>query len=160
MAHFSHAAAVIAAECSCIRIRQAARLLTRVYDEALRESGLQASQLGVLVAVARFGESGAQIGALAKALVMDRTTLSRNLGPLEKAGLLRVARDPADARARIVLLTPEGERAIERAFKRWESAERRVKRGVGQRRLKELHRELGDLVANTSIADTSADPKA
>ena len=70
-----------------------------VYDDALRPIGLQQSQLPVLVALAIFGEPGAPMNALAQALVMDRTTLTRNVRPLEKAGLLRVARSPADARA-------------------------------------------------------------
>lgn len=160
MTDYSEAAAAIAAECSCIRVRQAARLVTRLYDEALRGSGVQASQLGILVAVARLGEQGAQIGALAKALVVDRTTLSRNLRPLEQAGLLRVARDPGDARARIVLLTRAGQRTIERAFGRWRAAQRRLLRTLGARRVQALQRELEQLVADISIGDTFGDREA
>ena len=123
MLHFPQAARRIAQECSGIRVRQASRLLTRIYDEALRPLGIQASQLSVLIAVALVGENGGNYGAVARALSMDRTTLTRNLAPLEKAGLLRVSRSPTDARARIVSLTRAGEKLIERAFPRWEQAQ-------------------------------------
>src|SRR5262245_28122037 len=70
MADFSRAARKIAGECPGIRVRRASRLLTRLYDEALRPLGIQASQLSVLIAVAMFGDSGAVLGSLAQALVM------------------------------------------------------------------------------------------
>src|SRR5262245_33514568 len=113
----------LARDCSCNRARQAARTLTKLYDEALRPADVQLSQLTLLVAVAQFGEHGASMGALAEALVMDRTTLTRNLRPLESAGLLRVARAPGDERLRIVFLTRAGERKIEEAFPLWERAQ-------------------------------------
>src|SRR5688500_18605074 len=93
---FARAARTISRNCTCLRVRQASRVLTRVYDEVLRPLGVQTSQLTLLVAVAEFGESGASLGALADALVMDRTTLTRNVRPLENAGLLRNARSPED----------------------------------------------------------------
>jgi DNA-binding MarR family transcriptional regulator len=85
----------------------------------------------MLAAVATCGEEGANIGALADGLVMDRTTLSRNLTPLEKAGLVRVARDPADARVRLVFLTRQGERAIEAAFPLWEQTQKHIREQLG-----------------------------
>src|SRR5580692_3801872 len=72
------AASRIARECTCMRVRQASRVLTKIYDTELRSTGLQESQLSVLVAIAHFGESGATIGNLAQALRMDRTTVTRN----------------------------------------------------------------------------------
>lgn len=131
MAGFSAVAHRISEECPGIRIRQAARLLTRVYDDALRPLGIQGSQLSVLVALARFGEPGATLGALAEALVLDRTTLTRNVVPLEKAGWLRVARSPGDARARVVVLTRAGERMLEEAAGAWEQAQRHLRRALG-----------------------------
>lgn len=98
-------AKTVQAECLGTRVRQAARVLSRIYDDALRPAGLHASQFSMLVGAARFGDRGATIGALAEKLVMDRTTLTRNIAPLEKEGYLRVARSPTDARLKIVLLT-------------------------------------------------------
>ena len=110
-------------------------MLSRVLDEALRPLTIQISQLSVLVAVAMFGEAGANIGALAQVLSLDRTTLTRNVQPLEKAGLLRVARSPADARTRIVVLTTRaGERMIEAAYPLWGQAQKRIRDSVGGKR--------------------------
>src|SRR5258708_12753942 len=122
MGHYARAARTIAQECSCTRIRQASRVLTRIYDEHLKPTGLQDSQLSVLVGVAMFGEAGASIGSLAQALVLDRTTLTRNVGPLSKAGYLKIARSRSDGRSRVITLTRSGERLIEHAFPLWQQA--------------------------------------
>jgi DNA-binding MarR family transcriptional regulator len=130
------------------------RVLSRLYDEMLRKTGLRMSQLAVLVAVAKFGESGAKIGALADVLALERTTLTRNIAPLERGGMVRVARDPRDARVRVVLLTRAGERAIEAAFPLWEAAQRRVRDAVGGRQLEVVHDQLTDLLSAVSAPPT------
>jgi DNA-binding MarR family transcriptional regulator len=147
MTGFEAMARVIAAECTCLRARRAARSLTKAYDELLRPLALEVAQLGVLAAVAHFGEGGAQIGGVADALGLDRTTLTRNLVPLEKAGLVRVARSPTDARARIILLTRAGERAIEEAFPLWQKAQQHVHDSFGKGRTEAIRGDLGDLAA-------------
>ena len=155
MVDFARAARRIAQECPALRIREASRLLTRVYDAALRPLALQSSQLSVLVAVAMFGEDGATIGALAQRLVMDRTTLTRNVRPLEKAGLVRVSRAPGDARARVITLTRSGERMIEAAHPLWEEAQRRVRDSVGAARLEALRAQLSEVMALASSLGSS-----
>lgn len=144
------AAKRIARECTCIQVRQASRVLTKLYDNELRDSGLQESQLSVLVAIAHFGESGASMGNLAEVLRMDRTTVSRNLGPLEKTGLVRVARSPDDARTRMVLLSRAGERAIVAALPMWERAQKKVRDAMGDALLAELAGNL-ERVAGVSL---------
>jgi DNA-binding MarR family transcriptional regulator len=143
----------IRTECVGMRVRQASRLLTRVYDEALRELGIQESQFSVLVAIACFGEDGATIGPLASVLAMDRTTITRSLTPLEKAGFVRVARSPDDARARVILLTRAGERTIESAYPLWEGAQKRVKSALGQERFDDLRTQLGEVVERREALD-------
>jgi DNA-binding MarR family transcriptional regulator len=146
MPDFARTARKIARECPTIRARQASRVLTRVYDDVLRPLGLQMSQFSVLVQIAAFGEAGATITALAAELVMDRTTLTRNLRPLERAGMLRVAQAPGDARARVVLLTHRGEKIIDTAYPYWEAAFRRVRVVLGARQLQALRTELTALI--------------
>jgi DNA-binding MarR family transcriptional regulator len=121
--------------------------LTAVYDAHLRPSGILSSQLPILVAIRLLGEQEAGIGEVARQLLMDRTTLTRNLGPLERAGLVRVARSPADARARILLLTPAGIRALEVALPLWEQAQRKVYEALGAKRTKDLLARLRELAA-------------
>ncbi len=139
-------------DCAWLRVRQASRALTAIYDARLQPAGILSSQLSVLVAIAAFGEHEAGIGDLAGELAMDRTTLTRNLRPLEKSGFVRVARSPSDARARIVLLTPAGARAIETAFPLWEQAQRVVRETLGAKRLGELLARLGEITEGPSPA--------
>ncbi|WP_437995380.1 MarR family winged helix-turn-helix transcriptional regulator [Sorangium sp. So ce185] len=147
MVDFARASEIIASQCALVRVRRASRALTRLYDEALRPSGLQATQLTMLVAVATCGDGGVKLGALADGLVMDRTTLTRNLAPLERAGLLRVARAPDDARVRLIFLTRQGERAIEAAFPLWERTQKHVRERLGPSEADALREELGRVVA-------------
>jgi DNA-binding MarR family transcriptional regulator len=137
----------IARECPTVRARQASRALTRVYDDALRPVGLQMSQFSVLIAIASASGAGATISALAGALLMDRTTLTRNLRPLERSGLVRVTRAPGDARARQVVLTHRGEKMIELAYPLWEAALARVRRVLGARKLQSLNVQLSGVIA-------------
>jgi DNA-binding MarR family transcriptional regulator len=134
-------------ECPGVRVRQASRVLSKLYDDELRPLGLQHSQLPVLAATAIFGERGAPMSDLAQALVMDPTTLSRNVRPLEKAGLLRVARSPKDRRARVLFLTAAGERAIESVFVAWERVLNRVSKTLGASALAELRARLAQVIA-------------
>jgi DNA-binding MarR family transcriptional regulator len=147
VADYPQLARKIAKECTGMRVRQVSRLLTRIYDECLRPLGIQESQLSVLVAVAMFGENGATMGALARKLVMDRTTLTRNVVPLEKGGYLRVARSANDARARVILLTRAGERLIQSAHPLWEEAQARIRRTLGDARFEALRSQLSEVIA-------------
>jgi DNA-binding MarR family transcriptional regulator len=132
------AARLMADQCLCFRARRVSRALTRMYDEALRPLGIQATQLTLLNAIALSGEEGGPMSATAELLAMDGTTLSRNLHPLEKAGLVRVGRDLADRRVRIALLTPAGRRLIEQALPRWKRAHRQVVAALGAAQAREL----------------------
>jgi DNA-binding MarR family transcriptional regulator len=144
---FSDAERTIADQCLCLRLRQGARTMTRLYDEALRPLGVQTSQLSLLVAVACFGEDGAGMGALADAVGMDRSTLTRNVRPLERAALLRVARSARDARSRSVSLTPAGERLIEAALPLWKDAQASVKATLGKANARALQAQLDAALA-------------
>ena len=147
MKDVSSLARQIATECPGFRVRQASRVLSKLYDDELRPLGLQHSQLPVLAALAISGEQGAPMSRLAQALVMDQTTLSRNVRPLETAGLLRVARSPNDRRARVLFLTAAGERAIKSMFPAWERVRQRVSRTLGASALTELLARLDQVIA-------------
>ena len=127
-----YAALQMADECLCFRARRVSRTLTRLYDEELRPLGIQATQLTLLNAVAIGGGTGAPMGRLADVLAMDPTTLSRNLRPLERSGLLEILPSPADRRVRLARLTEEGRRTVTEAFPHWERAHRRVVAVLGR----------------------------
>lgn len=129
--------------CTCAVLRRTARRVTQIYDEALRPSGLRLTQYSVLANVER--AEGPTVTELAELLEMDRTTLTRNLKPLAKAGLLRIAPGP-DQRSRAVEITPDGEAAVARARPLWQEAERRFRRTLGRETSAELRRLLDSVV--------------
>ena len=117
--------------CMCHKARMAARVVTRAYDDALRPTGLRATQVSVLAAV---GARGAlSIKSLADALHMERSTLTRNLRPLEKRGYVELAAERR-YRSRVLTLTSAGRAALVTALPLWEGAQRKLKGRVGQHR--------------------------
>jgi DNA-binding MarR family transcriptional regulator len=116
--------------CMCHKARMAARVVTRAYDDALRPTGLRATQVSVLAAV---GARGAlSIKSLADTLQMERTTLTRNLRPLEKRGYVELAPE-GRYRSRVLTLTPAGRAALVSALPLWEGAQRKLKSRAGHR---------------------------
>ena len=107
--------------CHCQALRQAARRVTAFYDAALAPLGIRVSQFSILVRLQR--HSPRSIQALAAELVMDRTTLSRNIRPLERDGLLCAVADPADGRSRLLSITPRGAELVDAAQPVWVAAQ-------------------------------------
>lgn len=152
------AATTIAEECLCFRARRVSRALTRLYDEALRPLGIQATQLTVLAAIANMEASGgAAMSRMAGVLAMDLTTLSRNLGPLGKAGLVRIERDAHDRRVRLAHLTPTGRELLERAAPAWRAAQDRVVAALGSDLAEGLKRTFDAAAAAAPAAAVSDD---
>lgn len=133
----------IADECVGFGIRRAARAVGAIYDEVLAQAGLRGTQFNLLSAVAVM--ETASIQRLAEALVMDRTTLTRNLRPLEKDGLLQVV-PGEDRRTRVVTLTRKGKRTLTEALPLWEQAQQRVVSQLGEGRSARLRKDLVHLV--------------
>ncbi|HEY1098049.1 MAG TPA: MarR family winged helix-turn-helix transcriptional regulator [Myxococcota bacterium] len=116
-------------DCNCLAVRQAARQITKLYDDALAPYGLRATQFGVLSRLARTGPL--PVLALAEALAIDRTTLSHNLQPLERDGLVVSATDDADRRVRRIALTAAGKKKLLAAKSAWARAQRRFHEAYG-----------------------------
>jgi len=110
--------------CLCLHVQRAARALARRFDEALRPIGLTNGQFSLLMSLNRPEPAG--IAAVAGLLAMDRTTLTAALKPLERRGLVSVARDPSDRRGRQLSLTREGEALLDSAMPVWEQTHRDV----------------------------------
>src|SRR5438552_18803399 len=121
--------AEIEATCACSNVRKAARAVPQLFDEVLQPAGLRSTQFPLLVAVALRGE--APVTQLSRELVMDRTTLARNLKPLESQGLLTIEAG-TDRRRHLVRLTERGRQALASALPYWEQAQGRVVTRLGQ----------------------------
>jgi DNA-binding MarR family transcriptional regulator len=127
--------------CLCLHLQRAARVVARRFDEALRPVGITQGQFSVLMSLNRPEPPG--IGSVASLLAMDRTTLTANLKPLERRGLLTVTVDEADRRNRRLALTAQGRALLAAAVPIWKrthaALERKLKRSADALR--------GDLVA-------------
>lgn len=134
----------VPATCMGMHIRRASRIMTQVYDAALRPVGLVLNQFTLLVAI-HLVES-TPITRLAQELFTDQTTLTRNLKLLEKRGL--VAIEPGeDRRVKWVSLTTEGQAVLAQALPLWEQAQAKVMQHFGQQQWQALLSLLSDVKA-------------
>ncbi len=142
------------AGCNCLALRQAARHVSQFYDQFLAPSGLRTTQYSIL---ARLQRKGAMtVNMLAADLVTDRTTLGRNLLPLEREGLLAIAPGRSDRRAKEIRLTDAGAARLRSARKGWEEAQARFESAFGVRRAKELRALLHAVATEPKIATTES----
>jgi DNA-binding MarR family transcriptional regulator len=107
--------------CLCMHVRRAARALARRYDEALRPAGLTNGQFSLMMSLNR--PAPPAMGDVAALLAMDRATLTANLKPLERRGLVAVAMDSADKRSRRLSLTKAGRNVLAAAVPIWKRAQ-------------------------------------
>lgn len=129
-----------AARCACFNIRKAARAITSLYDRVLQPTGLRSTQATLIMAIA--GMDAPTISQLAELLVMDRTTLARDLKPLTDLGLVQVTPGD-DRRTRLVRLTGAGAAKHGEIIPLWEQAQAQiVAEGLGDARWDKLYEEL------------------
>lgn len=136
--------AAIHARCLCLGLRGAARAVSRRYDQALAPVGLTNGQFSLLTVVAGHGEIG--VLALAEALAMDRTTVTAALKVMEGRGLVALAPDPSDGRARRIALTDEGRAVLAEAAPRWAQAQDELAARLGGDTPHDLLQQLRALV--------------
>jgi DNA-binding MarR family transcriptional regulator len=136
--------------CNLLALRQATRRLTQVYDHFLAPSGVRGTQFSIL---ARLKARGAlPIGELAEIMVMDRTTLARNLLPLRRRRLVAVAIGD-DRRRREIRLTDKGLAAIDAALPLWRRAQLHFETRYGAGEADRLRRMLRDVALTESAAE-------
>ena len=138
-----------AEECNCFAVRAAARHVTQFYDQCLAPTGLRTTQFSILAKLKRKGSL--TINALAEAMVMDRSTLSRNILPLERDGLIAIEMSAADRRARVLRLTSAGEKRLQAARKLWSQAQDRFELNFGRTRSTEMRALMRAVVASSFI---------
>lgn len=126
-------------DCACFNIRKAARVITQNFDEIMQPGGVRATQFTILVMIA--DSDAATMSELADKLVMDRTTLTRNLKPLQEQGLIKDV-PGADRRTRSINLTSKGRRVLLKTLPLWKKAQARMTRYLGEQRFAGLLGEL------------------
>jgi DNA-binding MarR family transcriptional regulator len=146
----SAAPATMPQECNCFAVRSAARHVTQFYDQHLASSGLRTTQFSILSKLKRNGPM--TINRLAEDMAMDRTTLGRNVLPLERDGLIRIEPAANDRRAKELHLTAAGAKRHQAALKAWTEAQGRFEETFGPQRSAQLRSMLRAVVATDFAA--------
>jgi DNA-binding MarR family transcriptional regulator len=131
-------------DCNCLALRQAARHVTQHYDQYLASAGLRSTQFSILARLHRKGPM--TINELAAELVMDRTTLGRNVLPLQRDGLIEIRTAAHDRRRKELRLTDIGSRRLAMALEAWDKAQESFEASFGKTRARELRGLLGAVV--------------
>ena len=130
--------------CLCAAARKAARVLTRNYDAHLKPSGLLVTQFSMLMNIAR--RPGMTVSGLAKLLMMDQTTVTRNLVLLEKRGYIRTEQEADDQRIKRVFISDSGRAKLDQAKPLWAAAQKEMEDKVGRQGLIDLLGSIERLV--------------
>jgi len=140
--------------CACFNLRKTARRVSQAYDQALRPTGLRVTQFSLLAHLKN--RPPVPISVLAEEMELDRTTLSRNLGPLREAGLLEL-RPGRDARVQEVSITEAGRRRHGEALPFWRAIQQKMADLMGAGGLTRL---LGDLEGVRKVISEDQDSGA
>jgi DNA-binding MarR family transcriptional regulator len=143
--------------CLCVRVQRAARALARHFDDALRPVGLTHGQYSLLAALNQ--DEPPMMSETAAALAMDRTTLTANLKPLERDGILKIAVDQKDKRSRRLIITARGRAKLKAAFPIWKAAHDVLDNAVGMTRVDRLRADLRAIsqMENAAAAQAAAE---
>jgi DNA-binding MarR family transcriptional regulator len=136
----------MAGECIAVRLRMLNRVITNIYDAALRPLDLKVSQMNILVAVAKMGT--ARPLEACEYLHLDVSTLSRNVDRMKARGWLEVVPDE-DGRSQPFQLTPRGRKLLEKAAPAWGEAQQQVKRILGDGFVDQMSRAMKRVSAGT-----------
>ncbi len=131
--------------CTCFNLRKATRAVTQLFDDRMQPTGLRATQFTLLAAISETGTIA--ISQLSRALVMDRTTLTRNLKPLETKRMVKIV-PGEDRRTRTLALTDKGRKTLEKSLPFWRQAQAEVIKRLTYKSWKEL---LGHLDRTVEI---------
>lgn len=129
--------------CLCLHLQRAARAVGRRFDEALRPFNLTHGQYSLLVSLNR--PHPPRISDVATLLAMDRTTLTANLKPLARRGLLTITPDPKDKRGRLLNLTDPGRDLLVQAVPVWRETHDEIDQVLGRDDNEQLRSDLTDL---------------
>lgn len=130
-------------DCACLSFRQASRMVTQLFDDTLVPVGLLSTQLPVLVVLAVYGPL--TISRLAAMLVMDRSTLTRILKPLQARKYVQIV-TTTDKRKSLLKLTAKGSDIIAEAYPLWEKAQGQIVQGLKPNQWKTVRAQLGQVV--------------
>jgi len=134
--------------CASLNFRRTSRMVTRIYDAAMQESGVRSTQFAILVGIAKL--QPVAMGTLAKVLMLDSSTLTRSLRLLQKEGMIEKSKR-GEMRQRFLKLTHSGEKALERSLPLWRTAHATFVATVGEKYWLKLRNELESIAKSTIL---------
>ena len=140
------------AECACFDLRKAMRAVSRMYDDFLRDAGINVTQFSLLRLIRT--EKEISVSTLSRYMVMDRTSITRALAPLGRNGLINSRTGP-DKRIRIVSLTKRGDKLVADAEPRWGQAQKALMEAIGDERwimMRTVLRDTTRMVRHRTVA--------
>jgi len=129
--------------CACGNLRRTTRTITQFYDQFLQTSGLRSPQFSLLLNIAL--NENVSVGELGAILLMDQTTVTRNIEMLRKSGYVTIIKDPADARRKTISITESGADKLAEAMPLWEQAQSQIEKGLGTERYRDFLKTLKDI---------------
>ena len=135
--------------CACQSLRRLTRLVTRIYDQELRNADIEITQFGLLMGLSAVGEANQK--TLSAGFAMDSTTLTRTLALLRQQGWISVKRGK-DRRERVFRLTEAGKRRLAAARPHWQEAERRLRQTLGEKAWKEMQSTISGITVAVAEA--------
>jgi DNA-binding MarR family transcriptional regulator len=130
-------------ECSCNMMRKSARKITQFYENSLREAGIKPTQFAILASLANTGPI--QLTQLADRLLLERTSLTRNLNILERNTWIDIQPGEEDSRQRVVSLSKSGYKQLDYAIPYWQKAQKAIAKDMGQDTITGLKRTLDEM---------------
>lgn len=115
--------------CIAVRVRLLSRVITKMYNDSLRPLGIKASQVNILVVIGKLGLT--RPAEICRRLMLDLSTVSRNVDRMVARGWIEVVNDEKDGRAHSFQLSQEGERLLEQVKPLWETAQAKAEALLG-----------------------------
>ena len=137
------------AGCSCNMMRKSARKITQFYENSLREAGIKPTQFSILAALANTGPI--QLSQLADRLLLERTSLTRNLNVLERNTWIDIQPGEEDSRQRVVFLSRNGYKQLDLAIPYWQKAQKAIAKDMGQDTMTGLRCTLDEMTENITV---------
>ena len=135
--------------CYAFTVRHASRHVSQFYETRIGKSGIHTQQFTILAIVNR--EGPLTISELAEEMAMDRTTVTRSLGPLERDGNLSIIPHEKDRRIKVISITAQGREQLELALTKWRQAQADFEAAFGVERAARLRDELRAAAEAVSI---------
>jgi len=130
-------------------MRKSARKITQFYENSLREAGIKPTQFSILAALANTGPI--QLSQLADRLLLERTSLTRNLNVLERNTWIDIQPGEEDSRQRVVSLSRNGYKQLDLAIPYWQKAQKAIAKDMGQDTMTGLRCTLDEMTENITV---------